>query len=100
LVILEAIMMLKVKLSIKLVIGTGLLTMAVLTSHSRVSSAESGTPEQQAACTPDVLTLCLFDIPNEERIVACLNRKIAQLSPACRAVIEGPSPDKKERAKS
>jgi hypothetical protein len=99
-VILEAIMKLNAKMSTKLAIVTGLLSAAGLTSHSRASLAHSGTQDEQMACTPDVLTLCLFDIPNEERIVACLNRNLAQLSPACRAVIEGPSQDKKERAKS
>jgi hypothetical protein len=93
-------MKLNAKLSTKLAIATGLLSMAVLAGHSRVSLAHSGTAEEQSACTPDVLSLCLFDIPNEERIVACLNRNRAQLSPACRAVIEGPPSDKKVRAKS
>ncbi len=57
------------------------------------SFAHSGTAEEQAACTPDVLSLCFWDIPNEERIVACLNKNIKKLSPACRTVIAGP--DKK-----
>jgi hypothetical protein len=54
------------------------------------SFAHSGTADEQAACTPDVLSLCLFEIPNEDRIVACLNRKRDRLSPACRAVIDPP----------
>jgi len=60
--------------------------------------AHSGTEDEQAACTPDVLSLCLFEIPNEERIVACLNRKRDRLSPACRAVID-PPPKSKGRSK-
>lgn len=52
--------------------------------------AHSGTAEEQSACTPDVLSLCFWDIPSEDRIVACLNRNIKKLSPACRKVIEGP----------
>jgi hypothetical protein len=47
-----------------------------------------GTPEQQAACRPDVLKLCGPEIPNVERITQCLsyynyNKK---LSPECSAV--------------
>lgn len=55
--------------------------------------AHSGTAEEQSACTPDVLSLCFWQIPSEDRIVACLNKNINKLSPACRKVIEGP-PDK------
>jgi hypothetical protein len=65
---------------------------------ARQSFAHSGTADEQAACTPDVLSLCLFEIPNEDRIVACLNRKRDQLSPACRAVID-PPPKSKNRGK-
>lgn len=65
---------------------------------SSLSYAHSGTAEEQAACTPDVLSLCFFEIPNEDRIVACLNRKRDRLSSACRDVID-PPPKAKERAR-
>ncbi len=47
-----------------------------------------GTPEDQAACRPDVLKLCGPEIPDVGRITQCLryynsNRK---LSPECAAV--------------
>ncbi|HET6390448.1 hypothetical protein [Hyphomicrobium sp.] len=68
---------------------------AIITlAQTSASFAHSGTAEEQAACTPDVLSLCFWDIPNEERIVACLNKNIKKLSPACRTVIAGP--DKKD----
>ena len=63
--------------------------------QTRASFAHSGTADEQSACTPDVLSLCFWQIPNEDKIVACLNEKIDRLSPACRKVIEGP-PDKKD----
>jgi hypothetical protein len=72
---------------------------AMCAGASRVSFAHSGTAEEQAACTPDVLTLCLFEIPDEGRIVACLNRNLDHLSPACRTVIAGPPPKHSDRAK-
>ena len=47
-----------------------------------------GTLEQQLACTPDVLKLCSTFIPNADAITACLRDKSAELSDACRPVIE------------
>jgi hypothetical protein len=45
-----------------------------------------GTWEQQQACTPDVWRLCGAQIPDVDRIVACLRRNTPQLSDRCRAV--------------
>src|SRR2546423_7115769 len=47
-----------------------------------------GTWKQQMACTPDVWRLCSAQVPDVNRIVACLQRNSQQLSGACRAVIE------------
>jgi hypothetical protein len=47
-----------------------------------------GTWEQQRACTPDVWRLCGAQIPDVDRIVACLRRNTPQLSDPCRAVFE------------
>ena len=85
------------KSSIKLTIAVGLMATAALIGHSGIAAAHSGTADEQAACTPDVFRLCLFDIPNEDRIVACLNRNLSQLSPACHDVMAGPSAKKKMR---
>jgi hypothetical protein len=46
----------------------------------------AGTPEQRQACTGDVFRLCSSDIPNVDRIVACLKRQRTSLSPGCQAV--------------
>lgn len=48
-----------------------------------------GTQHEREACTPDVFRLCAGEIPSVKRIVACLNAKKAQLSPACRIVMNG-----------
>jgi hypothetical protein len=61
------------------------------------ASAHSGTQEEQQACTPDVFRLCSAYIPNEDRIVACLNKHMAKLSPGCRAVMKGDSPKSREK---
>src|SRR5258705_12889787 len=47
-----------------------------------------GTLEQQLACTPDVFRLCGEQIPDTNRIVACLRQNTPQLSDPCRAVFE------------
>jgi hypothetical protein len=47
-----------------------------------------GTLEQQLACTPDVFRLCSSEMPDANRIVACLRQNTAQLGDACRAVFE------------
>ena len=54
------------------------------------ASAEEyrGTFEQQLACTPDVFRLCSEQMPDANRIVACLRQNTPQLSGACRAVFE------------
>jgi hypothetical protein len=47
-----------------------------------------GTLAQQLACTPDVFRLCGDQIPDTNRIVACLRQNTAQLSGDCRSVFE------------
>lgn len=47
-----------------------------------------GTLEQQLACTPDVWRLCSNQIPDVNRIVACLRQNTSQLSDGCRSVFE------------
>jgi len=80
--------------AINWVLAAVLLT-AAFASKSSASDTHSGTADEQAACTGDVLSLCFFEIPNEERIVACLNRKRDRLSEACRNVIDPPPKPKK-----
>jgi hypothetical protein len=40
------------------------------------------------ACTPDVWRLCGDQIPDVNRIVACLRQNTPQLSGSCRAVFQ------------
>jgi hypothetical protein len=47
-----------------------------------------GTWEQQMACTPDVWRLCSDQIPDTNRIVACLQQNAPNLSSGCRAVFQ------------
>jgi hypothetical protein len=53
------------------------------------AAQEPGTPAQKRACRPDVYRLCAAEIPNVRDITRCLQRKMSQLNPDCRAVFEG-----------
>ena len=59
------------------------LGLAAFMPDAAQSGGHRGTPEEQAACTPDVFRLCFSSIPREQEIVACLIRNRAQLSPGC-----------------
>ncbi|OSJ25701.1 hypothetical protein BSZ19_37785 [Bradyrhizobium japonicum] len=51
-------------------------------------SFSQGTPEQRAACTPDVFRLCSAFIPNADDITICLRERSSELSDTCRQVIQ------------
>jgi hypothetical protein len=42
------------------------------------------TPEQQQACSDDAFRLCSTDIPDVDRVTACMVRNKSQLTPGCR----------------
>src|SRR3984957_9142666 len=45
-----------------------------------------GKDNQRAACAPDVFRMCGSEIPDVDRIVACLKKEKPNLSKDCRAV--------------
>jgi Cysteine rich repeat len=57
-----------------------------IAAGSSANAQYRGTPEMQQACTPDVMRLCNDDVPDVDKIVACMKRNRANLSPACGAV--------------
>ena len=61
---------------------------SIVVQNVALSQEHRGTMEQQMACTPDVWRLCGEQIPDVDRIVACLRRNTPQLSGRCRAVFE------------
>ena len=64
-------------------------TVSGIAVQNPASSEEyRGTLEQQLACTPDVFRLCGDQIPDTNRIVACLRQNTALLSGDCRSVFE------------
>jgi hypothetical protein len=60
----------------------------IAAQNSAFSEEYRGTFEQQLACTPDVMRLCGEQIPDVNRIVACLRQNTPQLSNSCRAIFE------------
>jgi hypothetical protein len=60
----------------------------IVLQNPAFSEEYRGTLEQQLACTPDVFRLCGEQIPEANRIVACLRQNTPQLSGACRSVFE------------
>jgi hypothetical protein len=71
----------------------GLLLAATLSVSIGPAAAQSYTAEQQQACTGDAFRLCSSDIPDVDRITACMIRNKSQLSPPCRAQFRsGPEP--------
>jgi hypothetical protein len=53
---------------------------------------------QRRLCTGDVLRLCASEIPNAERITACMRKQRASLSVGCRSVF-GKSAEQSASAK-
>lgn len=52
------------------------------------------TQEEQQACQPDAFRLCNSEIPDVDRVTACMIAKKSQLSPQCRQFFRaGPEPD-------
>jgi hypothetical protein len=60
----------------------------VVVSASAFADEYRGTLEQQMACTPDVFRLCSAEMPDVNRIVACLRQNTPQLSGPCHAVFD------------
>ena len=70
----------------------GLMLATALSVSMWSSSGHAYTPEQEQACTSDAFRLCSSEIPNVDRVTACMVAKKSQLSPPCRAQFRGPEP--------
>lgn len=60
---------------------------AMLPSASRAFTED----DQRRLCTGDVFRLCASEIPDRDRIIACMHRQRASLSAGCRSVFGKPS---------
>jgi hypothetical protein len=64
---------------------------ALITLGAPALAEDRGSMEDQMACTPDVYRLCSRYIPDEDSIVACLQRNVQNLSAGCHKVFTRPS---------
>jgi hypothetical protein len=78
-------------------IGFGAALFALSIMGQNGAMAQQGTPEQQAACQPDVMRLCGQFIPNVEPIIACLRANEPNLNPACHDVMFPYVPEEPKR---
>jgi len=53
--------------------------------------AQDGAAEQRWACQHDAFAYCSSEIPNVERITACMVKNLKKLSPLCRAQFRQPA---------
>jgi hypothetical protein len=71
----------------------GLMLATALSVSFLPTTSQAYTPEQQQACSPDAFRLCGPEIPDVDRVTACMIRNRSQLSPECRAFFRsGPEP--------
>jgi hypothetical protein len=59
-----------------------------------VTAAQAYTPEQQQACSGDAFRLCNAEIPDVDRVTACMIQHRAELSPPCRVFFRSSGPER------
>jgi hypothetical protein len=57
------------------------------------TAGQAYTPEEQQACSNDAFRLCGPEIPDVDRVTACMIRNKSQLSPGCRVFFREPAPE-------
>ena len=75
----------------------GLLLAAAFSVAMLPTASEAYTPEQQQACSDDAFRLCGPEIPDVDRVTACMVSKKEQLSPGCRVFFR-PDPEPQANA--
>ena len=75
--------------------GSKLVAATVLAFGLLTTACFAYTQEQQQLCTGDAMRLCSSEIPDVDRVTACMIAKQAQLSDGCKSVfrkMDGPTP--------
>jgi hypothetical protein len=70
----------------------GLLFAAALAVVMQPAASWAYTQEEQAACSGDAFRLCGSEIPDVDRVTACMVAKKSELSPGCRTYFR-PGPE-------
>jgi hypothetical protein len=62
---------------------------ASLSALVAVSGAHAASQdEQEKACRGDAMHFCSAEIPNKQKITACMKQHVSELSPPCRAMFK------------
>lgn len=72
--------------------GCKLLVATALTFGMLTTVSLAHTPEQEQMCAGDAMRLCSSEIPDVDRITACMVRQRASLSDGCKAVFRKETP--------
>jgi hypothetical protein len=70
----------------------GLLFATMLAFLMQPTTSQAYTQEQHAACSDDAFRLCGPEIPDVDRVTACMVRNKSQLSPGCQVYFR-PGPE-------
>src|SRR3954452_2319664 len=65
--------------------GYGLMLTTAFAVSMWPAVSRAYTPEQEQACTSDAFRLCSSEIPDVDRVTACMVARKSELSPPCRA---------------
>jgi len=69
------------------------LTLTMALSFSLLATVgHAYSPEEQQACTDDAFRVCGAEIPDVDRVTACMVRNRTQLSPDCRVYFRDSEP--------
>jgi hypothetical protein len=71
----------------------GLMLATALSVSMWPAASRAYTPEEQQACSDDAFRLCGPEIPDVDRVTACMVRNKSQLSPGCRVYFRDPEPE-------
>ena len=72
--------------------GCKLLIATALAFGMLTTASLAHTPEQEQMCAGDAMRLCSSEIPDVDRITACMVRQRAALSDGCKAVFRKETP--------
>lgn len=72
--------------------GGQLVAATVLAFGLMTTASFAYTQEQQQLCTPDAMRLCASEIPDVDRVTACMIAKRSQLSDGCKSVFRKMEP--------
>lgn len=65
-----------------------LVSLAVLTLLTGTAAAESARDRQERACQADAMKFCRDDVPDEDKIAACMGEHRSQLSISCGIIFD------------